>query len=1291
MSSWGASGGFGSTQGSNLFGNSTASNTNSSGGLFGSLSKPQTTTTNASSIGSGLFGNSNTQQNTQQQQPQQQLLLFGGTFNKPATVAPATGGLFGSSTGTGTSAIGSSGLFGASNPISSAGKTGIFGNTGGLSNSIGGGNLTGLGNSYNATTMGSVANNNPYQQNLVNVQNEQPLASMPPSITGQLFQKEEHTQTRRFSYLQVPKNGGIQQSSKKSGLLGRLAQAFKNIRNPTTTNLKGLFTQSNVSVAQLHDIPSGLSGKYAPNKVTKQTKSKLTSLEGRDLSNIRRLIIKSKPLKYHQIDANEVFSKRRAHVTTATAVAFESNVDITDEDELDETDVAKITARAGASKVQYTVSNERIEDESKIRIILKQQEELKQLPDSDNPDQNNGYWTSPPISELVELSEEELLNVKNFIIGRNGYGQIAYDHSVDLLRFMEIAREEGTSLAKVLFERIFSFDKKVVLVYPDENEEKPTVGNGVNVPATITLENIAPKEGQSSAEFIEKLKNMVGAEFITYDPIAKRWIFKVLHFSVWGLIDEDDLTPQRYEKLINIKRKQDKTEDQSFIQYQNAYQADIVEQELKKQRLNRDTHGLPGAWGYDATQDTPLNVQRNEEIFDEIRNEIETYKENKVTQDLSKVAFEDELAKYSSDESSSSTAEVEGELSSSDPASKVAYLKEVFNNLPPGTDLNEIVQERVYEPEITNDEAFDIVQGKFDIPTADDWLLQLELTNNLDSPLNPQLLDLHSGKPSQTFNIAHVDDILFGDFNRSPVLYSTPIPEGPRKDLDSIELPPVKLSFEPSLIDVFLSKVEIKKQPNNYPQIALGEKNLKFSDFQQAIQSDFGSLENSLFLKLASALFDVSIGSEFEVNKIQRESFGSWLADYNKPLLKEAVNDHRNDKLQVVLDYLYYGDLKLAVEAAWETSNPHLSPVLVLLDSNDKAAIAIAQNQLESWRNGTQLESIPAPVVKVYQILAREIQQLSSDLPWNMVFSLKLLYDDPSISVNELIQDTLSSQTYPDSLVIELLKLYNIWSSKKPDALQFVKKSSELSITLKWLIQEVLFSDNSDDGIDAEFGDFLLTHELWMQALVAYTCLSDIDVATKNVRNVVLQNILKIDESLQLVLVQKLQIPRELLAEARALQQERAGELWESCEEFMNASLWDEAHRIIAEKLGPAVVISNSETSRRSLLDILNKFPSSGSIIPTWNTGSGIYENYCKLVANNEDLESLLLLLQNLPFAGAGETKGFNEKVALKLVSKFVGDVAIAHSHDLNGLKSQLDKLYLGESEKQYFNCRLAV
>ncbi|KAG7192942.1 uncharacterized protein KQ657_001399 [Scheffersomyces spartinae] len=1264
MSSWGAAGGFGATQGSNLFGNSATSNAGQPGGLFGSA----TTGATSANPATGLFGNSSTKQTTQ-------LLLFGGgggLFNTPGTS--------GIGTGTGTSAAATSGSFGVNTS-----KPGLFSNTG-----LGGGNVGGGVNNTNAN-LTSTTNANPYQQSLVNVQNEQPLTSMPPSITGQLFHKETPNENRGYSYLQVSK----QQESKKSGLLSRLAQAFKHIRNPGTTTIRGLFTQNNISVLQKKELPSNSSGvsRFVPSKVTKQqTKSKLTSLEGKDLSNIKRLIIKSEPLKYHQIDANEVFSKRRANISIKPVT---TNGDATDDD--DELDEAADTAYPSGSKVLYTVSKDRVEDESKIRVILKQsQPDQKQIPNSDKPELNNGYWTLPSISQLIELTEEELLNIKNFIIGRKGFGQVAYDHPVDLSGFMEIAREEGIPLEKVLFERIFVFDKKVVLVYPDEdNDDKPAVGNGVNIPATITIENVTPKDHQPLSEFVDKLKNMVGTEFVTYDPLAKRWIFKVLHFSVWGLIDEDELNPQMYEKLISIKRKQDNTEDQSFIQYQNAYQAEIIEQELKKQRLNRDTHGLPGAWGYNATQDTPLNVQRNEEIFEEIRNEIETYRENQVTQDLSKVDFEDKdkdkvVPEYSSSSSTAEVEEEEEELSSSDPALKVAYFRDFFNNLPPGTDLNEIVQERVYEPDITNDEAFDIIQRKPDIPTADDWLLQLELTNNIDSPLNPQLLDVLATKPSQAFNLANVDDILFGDFNKAAVLYSTPIPEGgPGKVMDAIELTPIQLTMEPKLVDVFLSKITIKAQDNKYPQIA-SYKELNFADFQQCLECKLN--ETALLLKLASVLFDVKIGSEFEIIKYQREAFVSWLAEYNKPLLAQAIKDHSKDKLQIVLDYLYYGDLKLAVEAAWETSNAYLSPVLVLLDSNDQAAIAIAQNQLESWRNNNELENIPAPVVKVYQILAREIQLLSKELPWNMVFSLKLLYDDPTKTLNELIQVTLKEQTYLDSAVIALLQLYNIWCSKNlEEALLFVKECSQLSISLKWVIQEVLLAGKTDD-IGVEFGNYLLDHGLWFQSLVAFLCLNDGELSTKNVRKVVLLNIQRIDEQTQIELTEKLHIPKELIAEARALEYEKSRDYWVSTEAFMNAKLWSEAHRIIASKLGPEVVISNNETSRRALIDLMNKFPSNGSIIPTWNVGAGIYESYCELIANNEDLESLTSLLKNIPYVATDEEgKEFNEKVALKLVSKFVGDIAIAHSNDLEQLKNLLNKLYLGEPEKQYFNHRITV
>lgn len=150
----------------------------------------------------------------------------------------------------------------------------------------------------------------------------------------------------------------------------------------------------------------------------------------------------------------------------------------------------------------------------------------------------NGYWCYPDINKLLKLSEEELVQIDNFTIGRKDCGNIRFCEPIDLNHLLK------PSLKENLFGRIVNFNEvdKTVEVYPDEfSEVKPNIGEGLNVRAIITLFNIEyNKEKYNLNEFTNVLKSYPENEFISYDPFSKIWIFKVRHFSKYGLINEED-------------------------------------------------------------------------------------------------------------------------------------------------------------------------------------------------------------------------------------------------------------------------------------------------------------------------------------------------------------------------------------------------------------------------------------------------------------------------------------------------------------------------------------------------------------------------------------------------------------------------------------------------------------------------------------------------------------------------------------------------------------------------------
>ncbi|VAH13551.1 unnamed protein product [Triticum turgidum subsp. durum] len=140
------------------------------------------------------------------------------------------------------------------------------------------------------------------------------------------------------------------------------------------------------------------------------------------------------------------------------------------------------------------------------------------------------YYTSPSIAELAARESNELgccSHVKDFTVGRHGYGSIKFDGETDV-RKLDIAS-------------IVEFKDREILVYTDESK-RPPVGQELNKPAEITLLNVKCvdkktglqlTEGAEVDRYTEILAQWTkknGAEFVAFDAVNGEWKFRIKHF-----------------------------------------------------------------------------------------------------------------------------------------------------------------------------------------------------------------------------------------------------------------------------------------------------------------------------------------------------------------------------------------------------------------------------------------------------------------------------------------------------------------------------------------------------------------------------------------------------------------------------------------------------------------------------------------------------------------------------------------------------------------------------------------
>ncbi|NXC48597.1 NUP98 protein, partial [Penelope pileata] len=167
-----------------------------------------------------------------------------------------------------------------------------------------------------------------------------------------------------------------------------------------------------------------------------------------------------------------------------------------------------------------------------------------------------GYYTIPSMEELARFANDrnECI-VTDFTIGRKGYGSIYFEGEVNL--------------TNLNLDDIVHIRRKEVIVYPDD-ERKPPIGEGLNRRAEVTLDGVWPtdktsrcliKSPERLAEMnyegrLEAVSRKQGARFKEYRPETGSWVFKVAHFSKYGLQDSDE---EEEEHPLKVDAKKLKT------------------------------------------------------------------------------------------------------------------------------------------------------------------------------------------------------------------------------------------------------------------------------------------------------------------------------------------------------------------------------------------------------------------------------------------------------------------------------------------------------------------------------------------------------------------------------------------------------------------------------------------------------------------------------------------------------------------------------------------------------------
>jgi len=541
-----AFGGFGATattqQSGGLFGATAAK---PAFGGFGATAQPSTGFGGfgaaASTGGGGLFG-------ATQQKP---AFSFGGATTGAA--APAFGG-FGAATST---AATGGGLFGNT----AAKPGGLFG-TGGTGFGAG---TTGFGTA--TTGFGTGAANTGFGGGGLNFSQQQPAAAM-PAAANSAVQQQLLLALASSPFGENPLFKPVLETGKRAEVL----KPGSATGTPTGPAAQKVLAASQYKVSPHRNI------KVRAKAMDSGSKSSMFEGLDDDLpspgdmfvprSSVKKLVLRKKdttasPSMVKRLEGEELITE-----TSLTVPLEEDSLQVKRAELPPRPDTARdvsltvdesFAALNPRKKAQADAVSAEIEEEEEEDADKSGQNTSQDSADTDKDEEGGshpggvvlrraGYYTIPTLTEIQPDGDGSCM-VEGFTVGREGYGNIHYPGVTNLA---------GLNLDEIVF-----FRHKEVIVYPDDNN-KPPLGEALNKKAQITLDKVWPTDKQDGSiiksperlramNYEEKLiraSSRLDARFIEYRPETGSWVFKVDHFSKYGL-DESD---EEEEIIVNNKK-----------------------------------------------------------------------------------------------------------------------------------------------------------------------------------------------------------------------------------------------------------------------------------------------------------------------------------------------------------------------------------------------------------------------------------------------------------------------------------------------------------------------------------------------------------------------------------------------------------------------------------------------------------------------------------------------------------------------------------------------------------------
>ena len=832
------------------------------------------------------------------------------------------------------------------------------------------------------------------------------------------------------------------------------------------------------------------------------------------------------------------------------------------------------------------------------------------------------YYTIPKLDDIDCFYDEERKTciVSSFTIGRKGYGSIFWDCDLDLT---------GLNLDEIVHIR-----RKEVIVYPDD-DDKPEVGHGLNLPAQVTLDQVWPIDSTTKeivrdierlqdmkyAERLESITIKQGAVFKDYRPETGSWVFNVKHFSKYGLKDEEeDMITGSSPKETTVK-----TGFQSTVTAVKTTTPLVQETQVSQQHSS-----VLRPIGQFSTPFEQIfqNFAKPEDFVYKGPAKV-VVKEPLATQadhfeGLRNALFDDECHALMEGD----CPQFAHQLEDKKPFKRQRYLT---SNSPVVGEVVEIspkTGERYYlKTSIRLQPKMPILQPQVCIKKR-----ELKFLINEVPLKNKSVSDIAS------FKLTPVQKVRF--FQSGSARFLTI--QGKQVTLYSVLDDEIMVKNNPSIterMEVQLKKHTIIKSSSHGTPVAEVRKKIVNSLNPRSL--------NLLILALYGDIVKTNGGSltPYEEEETRRNCLIDWLCQRNKSNYKLP-----SDPMSKILYFLSVNDVKAACDEGVKSLHPRLSLLLSCSLCTFSRDDCLAQ--LDSWKTSGADAFISNEILKIFVLISGsmnwslstgQVVSAVQGLEWSQQLALNLIYNQETgledcISFLDLDMNDSS---------IEFHVIMNLFGDNQWNTLEECVSFEEA-----WFLHQSLlafdglpFVSVMSDALHGQLVSRFIHLDVKLAAFVALHIKDDY-VRHKTLTEVLEISAASMSEEDEVFLTKSLLIDEKDVAAAKAIYFKSSFNDLEEAQSLLKAGKWSQSHDVLISRVFPDLVIQGDV---EVLTQLLTQLKEGQNCISNWFTSGGhIYDVYAACL-----------------------TKSVEE----------VMEMTCKHAINLNGLKTPTNKHTLAKTE----------